>query len=192
MGERRAGPGDRSVAEVKAKPAGQRYRVSLPAGSPGDETRDLELADAGGVTVDRQENGRVIVLGADGAAREAWIGETHRYPSGATQVEVVVDGWRFELDVDDAERADLRRRATRVPDAGIASGPAEIRAIIPGRVAAVRVTAGDPVEAGQTLLVVEAMKMQNELRAPRSGIVERVDVGSGDTIDAGDVLVVVR
>jgi biotin carboxyl carrier protein len=180
------------VAEVKASPAGRRYRVTLTAGSPGDATPDLDVADAGAVTVDREEDGRVIVHGPDGAATEAWIGETHRYPSGATRVEVVVDGWRFELDVEDAERAVLRRRATRVPDGGIASGPAEIRAIIPGRVAAVRVTAGDTVEAGQTLLVVEAMKMQNELRAPRSGTVERVDVGSGDTIDTGDVLVVVR
>jgi biotin carboxyl carrier protein len=77
-------------------------------------------------------------------------------------------------------------------DAEIASGPAEIRAIIPGRVAAVRVTAGDTVEAGQTLLVVEAMKMQNELRATRAGTVERVAVGAGDTIDTGDILVVVR
>ena len=174
------------------RPAGRRYRVTPTAGAPGDETRDLDLAEAGGITVDRPEDGRAIVHGVDGIATEAWIGETQRQPNGATRVEVVVDGWRFELDLEDAERADLRRRATRVPDAGIASGPAEIRAIIPGRVATVRVSAGDTVEAGQTLLVVEAMKMQNELRAARSGIVERVDVGPGDTIDAGDLLVVVR
>jgi biotin carboxyl carrier protein len=171
----------------------RRYRVTLMAGAPpGDETRDLDLTDADGVTVERQKDGRVIVRRADDTDTEAWIGDTQRHPSGATRVEVVVDGWRFELDVEDADRADLRRRATRVPDGGIASGPAEIRAIIPGRVAAVRVTAGDTVEAGQTLLVVEAMKMQNELRAARSGTVERVDVAPGDTIDTGDVLVVVR
>ena len=186
----RTGRRGRSVAEVTA--AGRRYRVTVAAGSPRDESRDLDLADTGAVSVERQQDGRAIVHGVDGTRTEAWIGETARQPGGATRVEVVVDGWRFELDVEDAGRADLRRRATRVPDAGIASGPAEIRAIIPGRVAAVRVTAGDTVEAGQTLLVVEAMKMQNELRAARSGTVERVDVGPGDTIDAGDVLVVVR
>ena len=186
----RTGRRGRSVAEVTA--AGRRYRVTLAAESQGEASRDLDLVSAGGVTVERQQDGRAIVQEADGTRTAAWIGETQRQPSGATRVEVVVDGWRFELDVEDAERADLRRRATRVPDAGIASGPAEIRAIIPGRVAAVRVTAGDAVEAGQTLLVVEAMKMQNELRAARSGTVERVDVGPGDTIDAGDVLVVVR
>ncbi len=64
--------------------------------------------------------------------------------------------------------------------------------MIPGRVAAVTVAVGDAVTAGQTLLVVEAMKMQNELRAPRDGVVERVSVGVGETIDLGDLLVVAR
>ena len=68
--------------------------------------------------------------------------------------------------------------------------PLDVRAMIPGRVAAVAVVAGDAVTAGQTLVVVEAMKMQNELRAPRDGVVERVSVGVGETIDLGDLLVV--
>jgi biotin carboxyl carrier protein len=102
----------------------------------------------------------------------------------------VVDGWRFELEVEDAARAALRRRATRAADAVATSGPLEIRAIIPGRVAAVRVTPGDEVIAGDTLLVVEAMKMQNELRATRSGAVQRVAVATGQTVEIGDLLVV--
>jgi biotin carboxyl carrier protein len=105
-------------------------------------------------------------------------------------VEVVVDGWRFELAVEDADLAELRRRATRDRDASNASGPLDIRAMIPGRVAAVRVSAGDTVEAGVGLLVVEAMKMQNELRASRAGTVERVAVAAGETIELGDLLVV--
>ena len=52
------------------------------------------------------------------------------------------------------------------------------------------VTAGDAVSAGQQLLVVEAMKMQNELRAPRDGTVERVAVAAGRTIEVGDLLLV--
>jgi biotin carboxyl carrier protein len=69
-------------------------------------------------------------------------------------------------------------------------GPFEVRAIIPGRVAAVSVAAGDRVVAGQTLLLIEAMKMQNELRAPRDGVVDRLAVGMGETIDLGQLLVV--
>jgi glutaconyl-CoA decarboxylase len=53
------------------------------------------------------------------------------------------------------------------------------------------VVAGDAVTAGQQLLVVEAMKMQNELRAPRDGTVERVAVGAGRTIEVGDLLLVI-
>jgi biotin carboxyl carrier protein len=111
--------------------------------------------------------------------------------AGRRPVEVVVDGWRFELLVEDESRAALRERASRDRTAaGAAGGPLEIRAIIPGRVVAVAVAPGDTVEAGQTLLAVEAMKMQNELRAPRAGTVTRVPAGAGATVEVGDVLVV--
>lgn len=110
---------------------------------------------------------------------------------GRRRVEVVVDGWRFEATVEDAARADLRDRATRDRGAaGAAHGPLEIRAIIPGRIVDVRVTPDDVVEAGQALLVVEAMKMQNELRAPRAGVVTRVVAAAGATVEIGDLLVV--
>lgn len=110
---------------------------------------------------------------------------------GRRSVEVVVDGWRFELLVEDEARAALRERASRDRTAaGAAGGPLEIRAIIPGRIASVAVAPGDAVEVGQTLLAVEAMKMQNELRAPRAGTVTHVPVGAGSTVELGDVLVV--
>ena len=51
---------------------------------------------------------------------------------------------------------------------------------------------GDAVTAGDRLLAVEAMKMENEVRAPRDGTVERVAVGAGETVELGDVLVVIR
>jgi biotin carboxyl carrier protein len=57
---------------------------------------------------------------------------------------------------------------------------------------AVSVAVGDGVEAGQQVLVVEAMKMQNELRSPRAGSVERIGVAVGDTIEVGDLLVVIH
>ena len=112
---------------------------------------------------------------------------------GRQEVEVVVDGWRFELLVEDDARADLRERATRDRQAGAeGGGELEIRAIIPGRIVSVAVAPGDSVTAGQALLVVEAMKMQNDLGSPRAGVVRRVAVGPGSTVDAGDVLVVLE
>lgn len=109
-----------------------------------------------------------------------------------TQIrEVVVDGWRIEVEVEPERRAVLRERARRGAGAASKGGPVEVRAIIPGRVVTVFVGPGDDVEAGQQILVVEAMKMQNELRAPREGSVERVGVAVGDTIEVGDLLVVI-
>jgi acetyl/propionyl-CoA carboxylase alpha subunit len=104
--------------------------------------------------------------------------------------EVLVDGWRLDVEVESDRRAALREKARR--GGGVAShgGPAEVRAIIPGRVVSVSVVPGDEVVAGQELLVVEAMKMQNELRAPRAGTVASVAVGEGRTIEVGDVLLV--
>jgi biotin carboxyl carrier protein len=110
----------------------------------------------------------------------------------AAAFEVVVDGWRFEFDVEDVDRAELRARATSGRDAAAHDGPTEVRAIIPGRVVSVAVDPGDAVTAGGRLLAVEAMKMENEVRSPRDGIVERVAVGPGDTVELGDLLVVIR
>ena len=66
-----------------------------------------------------------------------------------------------------------------------------MRAIIPGVVVAVSVAVGDQVSTGQQLLVVEAMKMQNELRATRAGTVQQLAATAGQTIEVGDLLVVI-
>ena len=180
------------VTETASAPAAQDDDDGL------DPVLDLEAVDRPSVTL--YPGGAVVhapdpLAGPDSAASlpiRALVEPPRRADSGAVLVELVVDGWRFELEVEDARRAELRSQATRTTDTGMASGPVDIRAIIAGRVAAVRVVAGDLVEAGQSLLVVEAMKMQNEIRAPRSGTVERVAVEEGRTIDNGDLLVVLR
>ncbi len=111
---------------------------------------------------------------------------------GALRREVVVDGWRFEIEIEGERRAALRERARRGQGPAAHGGPTEVRAIIPGRVLALSVVPGDAVVAGQQLMVVEAMKMQNELRAPRDGIVSRVAVGADQTLDVGDLLLVLQ
>lgn len=168
--------------------------VAAPAMAlEGDEPRVLDASASDATfTVERWGPARALVRGAAGGDhRRAWLG-TDRPATAARPrtIEVVVDGWRFELEVEEASRAELRRRATRERDASNASGPLDVRAIIPGRVAAIRVAVGDEVEAGAALLVVEAMKMQNELRSPRAGTVERIAVADGQTIEHGDLLLV--
>jgi biotin carboxyl carrier protein len=72
-----------------------------------------------------------------------------------------------------------------------ASGPARLWAPMPGRIVRVLTEVGKIVEAGQGLVVVEAMKMENELRAPRGGKVVELRVGEGQAVEAGALLVVV-
>jgi biotin carboxyl carrier protein len=111
---------------------------------------------------------------------------------GAARREILVGGWSLQIDVESERRASLRERARRGHEASAHRGPTEVRAIIPGRVVALSIVPGDAVVAGQQLLVVEAMKMQNELRAPRDGVVSSVAVGPGQTIEVGDVLLVLQ
>jgi biotin carboxyl carrier protein len=118
--------------------------------------------------------------------------DPRRAAAGVRRLEVVVDGWRFEVDVESEARARLRERATNVRGGAAKGGPVELRAIIPGRVVSVDVAEGDTIDAGGRLLVVEAMKMQNELRSPRRGTVGRVAVGPGQTVELGDLLLVVE
>ena len=70
-------------------------------------------------------------------------------------------------------------------------GPTEIAAQMPGKVVRVLVEAGTAVEKGTGIVIVEAMKMQNEMKSPRAGVVLAVNVKQGDTVNAGDVLATV-
>jgi biotin carboxyl carrier protein len=109
--------------------------------------------------------------------------------SGRQRREVVVDGWRFELEIEPERRAQLRERARRGASQSGTTARLEVRAVIPGRVVAVAVNPGDAIQAGDRLLVIEAMKMQNDVRAPRAGRIARVAVGAGQTVELRDVLV---
>ena len=67
-----------------------------------------------------------------------------------------------------------------------------LKAAMPGKVVRVLVQEGDAVEAGHGVIVVEAMKMQNEVKSPKSGVVVKVSVAEGATVNAGEVLAVVE
>ncbi len=112
--------------------------------------------------------------------------------AGRRRYEVVVDGWRFEVSVEPAARARLRDRARRGGETRGPSARQIVRAQIPGRVVTVFVSPGDRVQAGDRLLSVEAMKMENEVRAPRAGTIERVAVSAGERVELGDELVVIE
>jgi biotin carboxyl carrier protein len=102
---------------------------------------------------------------------------------------VCVDGRPVRIDVVDGRAR--RRRGRGEPEAG-ADGPRAITAPMPGRIVKVLVERGQTVAARQGVIVVEAMKMENELRAPRAGTVTDVKVAEGMTVEAHAVLVVLE
>jgi biotin carboxyl carrier protein len=114
---------------------------------------------------------------------EAFEIRTECTPAGLS---VYVDGRQHLAELDDPRQ--WRRRA------GASSGEEDhqnILAPMPGKIVRVLVEPGGTVEAGQGVLVVEAMKMQNEIKSPKRGKVERINVSDGQTVNAGEVLAVV-
>jgi biotin carboxyl carrier protein len=87
-----------------------------------------------------------------------------------------------------AEVADPRSWRGRKQDAAEVEGRQKIVAPMPGKVIRLLVKPGDKVEAGQGILVVEAMKMQNEVKSPKSGTVEKLLAKESQPVNAGDIL----
>ena len=96
------------------------------------------------------------------------------------------DGQEFHADVSDRRTWKAGNRSLHE-----SAGPQRISSPMPGRVVRVLVTAGTSVAAQEGLIVVEAMKMQNEIRAGKAGIVERILVTEGQTVGAGEPLMVI-
>lgn len=70
-----------------------------------------------------------------------------------------------------------------------AAGAVTVKAPMPGNILDVKVKAGDSVKAGDTLLILEAMKMENEISAPQDGTIASVNVRKGDVVNSGDLLI---
>ncbi len=104
----------------------------------------------------------------------------------ANDLHLWVGSRRFAVEVRDPRSLRGRVRA------GDDQGPKKITAPMPGKVVRVLVSEGDEVEPGHGIAVVEAMKMQNEIKSPKKGRVTKVLAASGATVNAGDVLAIVE
>ncbi len=100
---------------------------------------------------------------------------------------VTVGERRFEVSI-----ADPRSWRSRQMTAAGASGPQKLTASMPGKVVRILTTPGAHVKAGQGIAVIEAMKMQNELRSPRDGKVSSILIQEGKAVNAGEVVAVVE
>ena len=141
--------------------------------------RDIEIDSMQLGAVAQVEPGVFSVL-VNGLSYEVRLLET---PSGSS---AEACGRRFAVEVRDPR--DMSRNA-RV---SIGSGRQNIAAPMPGKVIRVLVSAGDSVDVGQGLAVVEAMKMQNEMKATHVGRVTEVRVSAGQTVGAGETLLVIE
>jgi biotin carboxyl carrier protein len=172
------------------------------AGTQADPEAPLVVAEASGrvrvgdaemdAHLIRIDGRRVVLEDGERHVRALVLEPMPVSADGRSSVEVVIDGWRIIVVVESDRRATLRERARRGGPPVAAAGAVEVRAVIPGRVASVAVAEGDRVQRGQSVVIIEAMKMQNELRAPRDGTVRRVAVAAGATIELGDLLLVLE
>jgi biotin carboxyl carrier protein len=106
-----------------------------------------------------------------------------RRDAAASTPRVVIGEQSFEYEVRDPRSLGARRAKAASSD-----GPKKIKAPMPGKVVRIVAVEGTQVEAGQGVIVIEAMKMQNELKSPKAGMVKKIHAAEGATVNAGDAL----
>jgi biotin carboxyl carrier protein len=154
--------------EVEVERVATRYRVTLDG--------QVVDVDARAVTAGMRS------LRIDGASHVASVTDG---PDG--ELTVQVDGEVHAVRVEDAARHAIRTRG----GAARGEGGQTLKAPLPGKITLVAVKPGDAVNRGDTLLVIEAMKMENELKAAQPGTVSEVHVAPGQAVNPGDVLLVI-
>ena len=99
---------------------------------------------------------------------------------------VTVNGTAYDVEVNEVKAA----APAAAPKAAPAAAPETVKAPMPGKILSVAVSAGQAVKKGETLLILEAMKMQNEIAAPHDAVVSEVRVSANQTVSTGDDMVV--
>ncbi len=120
----------------------------------------------------------------DGRIFECLVSPTDKQ-SGVTQVRVGTASFDVKL-------FDPKRLRGAGGSDNNADGIAEIRTQMPGKVVRILVEEGAEIEVGEGVIVVEAMKMQNEMKSPKDGIVKEIRVAEGATVNAGDILAIIE
>ncbi len=151
---------------------------------------DAEIRDDGRYRIQFEEREYVLDLRSAGGT-SLWsvlIGNASFEASVVRHEDEVTVGLRarqlcFRVESEQARNARL------LESAGGKSGPCIIKSVMPGRVAKILVREGEEVGPGTPLVILEAMKMENEIRSPGSGVVRRIHVSEGIAVGNGDVLV---
>lgn len=130
--------------------------------------------------------GRFSLL-IEGKSYEVFARRVNKPEEKGYRYEILVAGQRFEVSVEDEREKALTGSIQAVHE----SGEAMVRAPMPGLVLGFPMEPGAKVERGQTVVVLEAMKMENDLASPIGGRVKEIRVSKGQTVNQGDILVVV-
>jgi biotin carboxyl carrier protein len=159
---------DGVLHKVELQQDGARWHCTV-----NDQLHELDVAVTARDVLSVIENGRQFEI-----KREYSLsGETH----------MILGSERFTAEVRDPRSLRSRRART-----DLAHGPVKITAPMSGKVVRVLISEGEEVEAGVGVLVVEAMKMQNEIKSPKKGTVRKLAVREGATVNAGETLAVVE
>lgn len=178
--------GERAIMVETPDPDGAPERASVDGAEVALDWRAVggaSMREVGGV-----RTGHFSLL-AGQASYDVYVRDLGEAPDdeGARAFEVTVGARTYTLRLRD-ERA---RALERLTSGARHTGDAVIRAPMPGLVSSVLAAEGEAVERGQAVVVLEAMKMENDLATPRAGVVKSVRVAKGQTVNQGDMLVVV-
>jgi biotin carboxyl carrier protein len=160
------------LRRVRIERRGRGYRVAVD-----DRRFDVDARAVGG--------GTLSLLVEEGGGTVRSIAATVTAGSPSTALEVAVDGVAMPA-------ALISPFGRRAGDSATGAGPLQVTSPMPGKVVRVLVAPGDTVAPRQGLVVIEAMKMENELRAGRAGRVKAVRVVEGQSVEAGAPLVLVE
>lgn len=148
-----------------------------------------------------EKNGQNVSASIDGRQYELTVSEPEKgvflVKNGNTIYEAIVDDGETSVvqigtDSIKVKIIDPRQLRGGSGEGGSADGVAEIKTAMPGKVVRILRTLGETIEKGEGVIVVEAMKMQNEMRAPKSGVIKDIKVTEGDTVKAGALLIVIE
>jgi biotin carboxyl carrier protein len=155
--------------------SGESHSVDVVAVGPGRYR--VQIGDRAPETVEATGSGALMHVLSGGQSHAVELGPNTAFLKGH---------------VAPCEVVDARTARLRAQQGGLGSGGTTVRSPMPGRIVKVMVAEGDPVRAGQGVIIVEAMKMENELRAEIDGVVEAVRCAAGDTVESNAELVVLR
>jgi biotin carboxyl carrier protein len=157
------------------------------------KTHQLELTRGAG-TWHCKIDGHDIDVDAELTARDVLsmlVGgkgyEVKRERSLQGELHMVIGSTRYAVEVQDPRSLRTRRAV-----AGSEAGPQRLKAPMPGKVVRILVQEKDEVKGGQAILVMEAMKMQNEMKSPKGGKVQKILTAEGSTVNAGDTLAIIE